>query len=448
MSETVVAETDMKFFDREDKIEALRKIRERSLAAAQFTVVTGRRRIGKTELVKRAFGDRAFVYLFVSRKSETDLVADFVEEFNRVLPEAVSPEVRSLQGFFREMFKAARMRPVTVFVDEFQDFYRVNPSVFTILQGLWDREHGNVRLNLVVCGSINSLISKIFLNRKEPLYGRQTAFMRIEPFSIAVLKEILHHYKRSYKPEDLLALWAFTGGVAKYVALLMDEDATDFDRMLKTAISEDSFFLEEGRVLLGDEFGRDYAVYFSILSVIARGVTTRNEIEQAVGRPVGGHLTRLEEDYHLVSKRLPFGATTTRLVRYQINDPFYRFWFRFIFKYDGMVQMRNFDLLRKFVKRDYPTFSGLALEGYFRKKFEESGEWSRLGNWWDRKGENEIDLIAQNELEGVCQVAEIKRDRKRIDLNALKEKFAHCRVALGLPNAIEPTFAGLSLEDM
>lgn len=70
MSETVVAETDMKFFDREDKIEALRKIRERSLAEAQFTVVTGRRRIGKTELLKRAFGDRAFVYLFVSRKSE------------------------------------------------------------------------------------------------------------------------------------------------------------------------------------------------------------------------------------------------------------------------------------------------------------------------------------------------------------------------------------------
>lgn len=119
MSETVVAETDMKFFDREDKIGALRKIRERSLAETQFTVVTGRRRIGKTELVKRAFGDRDFVYLFVSRKSETDLVADFVEEFNRVLPEAVSPEVRSLQGFFREMFKAARMRPVTVFVDEF-----------------------------------------------------------------------------------------------------------------------------------------------------------------------------------------------------------------------------------------------------------------------------------------------------------------------------------------
>jgi len=438
----------MKFFDREDKIAALREIRERSLAEAQFTVVTGRRRIGKTELVKRAFGDRDFVYLFVSRKSETDLVADFVEEFNRVLPDAVSPEVRTLQGFFREMFKAAKAQPVTVFVDEFQDFYRVDPSAFSVLQGLWDREHGNARLNLVVCGSIYTLISKIFLNRKEPLYGRQTAFMRIEPFSVAVLKDILRHHKRNYAPEDLLALWAFTGGVAKYVALLMDAGATDFDRMLKTAIAEDSFFLEEGRILLGDEFGRDYAVYFSILSVIARGVTTRNEIEQAVGRPVGGHLTRLEEDYHLVSKRLPFGAKTTRLVRYQIDDPFYRFWFRFVFKYDGMVQMKNFDLLRKFVRRDYPTFSGFALESYFRRKFEESGDWSRLGNWWNRKGENEIDLIALNELDGVCRVVEIKRERKRIDLDALREKFAASRTVLGLSSTTEPEFVGLSMEDM
>lgn len=438
----------MKFFDREDKIAVLREIREKSLTEAQLTVVTGRRRIGKTELVKRAFGDRDFVYLFVSRKSEADLVADFVEEFNRVLPDAVSSEVRTFQGFFREMFKAARMQPVTVFIDEFQDFYRVNPSVFSILQGLWDRDHGNVRLNLVICGSINTLVSKIFLNRKEPLYGRQTAFMRIEPFCIAVLKAILRHHKRDYVPEDLLALWAFTGGVAKYVALLMDAGATDFDKMLKVAISEDSFFLEEGRVLLGDEFGRDYAVYFSILSVIARGVTTRNEIEQAVGRPVGGHLTRLEEDYHLVSKRLPFGAKTTRLVRYQINDPFYRFWFRFVFKYDGMVQMKNFDLLRKFVRRDYPTFSGFALESYFRKKFEESGNWSQLGNWWDRKGENEIYLIAHNELDGTCQVVEIKRDRRRIDLDALKDKFSACRTVLGLPRSAAPTFVGLSMEDM
>ena len=438
----------MKFFDREDKIEKLRAIREKSRSESQFTVMTGRRRIGKTELAKRAFGDEAFIYLFVSRKSETDLVEGFVEETNRVFPDAVSSEVRTLSGFFKELFKLAASQPLTVFIDEFQEFRKVNASMFSVLQGLWDREHDRIQLNLVVCGSINTLMNKIFLGRKEPLYGRQTAFLRLEPFSTDVLKEILEYHKKRPSPEDLLGLWSLTGGVAKYVALLMDAGATDLDAMLKTAISEDSFFLEEGRILLGDEFGKDYSVYFSILSAVARGVTTRNGIEQTVGRQVGGHLTRLEEDYHLLSKRVPFGAKTTRQIRYQIDDPFYRFWFRFIFRYDQMVQMKSFDLLRKLVKRDYPAFSGLALESYFRTRFAESGNWTNLGSWWDRKGENEIDLIAENELHGTLAIAEIKREGRRIDLDLLRRKFASCETTLSGRQHKEPTFLALSMEDM
>ena len=439
----------MKFFDREDKIKKLQEIRRRSVSEAQFTVITGRRRVGKTELVKHAYCEDDFAYLFVSRKSEADLVTGFVEEMNRVCPNSVSPEIHSIEGFFREVFKIAKSRPITVFIDEFQEFRRVCPSVFSVLQGLWDREHGNVKLNLVVCGSINSLMHEIFMSRREPLYGRQTAFMRVDPFSVKVLKEILRFHKKGYRPEDLLALWTFTGGVAKYVALLMDAGATDPAKMLASAIGEDSFFLEEGKVLLGDEFGKDYSTYFSILSAISRGVTTRNEIEQAVGRQVGGYLTRLEDDYHLVSKRMPFGAKTTRLVRYQIDDPFYRFWFRFIFKYDYMVQMKSFQLLRKIVVRDYPVFSGMALERYFRRKMEEDGRWSRVGSWWDRKGENEIDLIAENELDGTSIACEIKRDRSRIDLDALKAKFAvFAKASGGRWKRAKHDFLALSLEDM
>ena len=399
--------------------------------------------------MKRAYGEGDFAYLFVSRKSEADLVAGFVEEMNRICPDTVSTEIRSLEGFFKEMFKVARNRPITVFIDEFQEFRKVNPSAFSVLQGLWDREHGNVKLNLVVCGSINTLMHEIFMSRKEPLYGRQTAFMRIEPFSIRVLKDILRFHKKSCTAEDLLALWAFTGGVAKYVALLMDAGATDLDKMLKTAIDEDSFFLEEGKVLLGDEFGTEYSTYFSILSAISRGVTTRNEIEQVVGRQVGGYLTRLEDDYHLVSKRMPFGAKTTRQVRYQIDDPFYRFWFRFIFRYDYMVQMKSFELLRKIVARDYPVFSGLALERYLQKKMAEEGLWSRIGTWWDRRGENEIDIIAENEFDGKCVVCEVKRDKSRIDLDALKAKFAaFANASGGKWRQVKPDFLALSMKDM
>ena len=438
----------MKFFDREDKVANLRAIRDRSVAEAQFTVITGRRRVGKTMLAKHAFGDRPFVYLFVSCKGEPELVEGFVDEVNQVVPGAIAPEVRTLEGFFRELFKTARSHHLTVFIDEFQDFYKVKPSVFSVLQGLWDRNCESMRINLVVCGSVNALMNRIFFNRKEPLYGRQTAVVRLSAFSVEVLKDILGHHRRNYRPEDLLALWTITGGVAKYVALLMDAGATDFQSMAEFILSEDSFFLDEGRVLLSDEFGKDYTTYFSILSAIARGVTSRNEIEQSVGCQIGGHLTRLERDYHLISKRLPFDARTTRQVRYQIDDPFYRFWFRFVFRYDYMVQKGAFRLLKKIVRRDFAAFSGRALEEYFARKLVESGEWSRVGNWWDRKGENEIDLIAENELDGRLLVAEVKRDRKRIDLGQLESKFAAFAKATGRGGRKKPTYRALSLEDM
>lgn len=440
----------MKFFGREEKIERLRAIRTQAAQEAQFTVITGRRRVGKTELVKRAFADGDFAYLFVSRKSESDLVEGFVDEFNRIFPDAVSREIRTLEGFFREIFKFAKSaaQPITVFMDEFQECENVNPAFFSILQGLWDRGHDGARLNLVVCGSLNSVMNRIFMSRKEPLYGRQTAFMRVDPFPIAILKDILRHHRADYEPEDLLALWTLTGGVAKYVALLMDSGATTLDKMLKTVIAEDSFFLEEGRILLGDEFGKSYATYFSILSAIARGVTARSEIEQTVGRQIGGYLSRLEDDYHLISKITPFKAKTSRLTRYQIADPFYRFWFRFVFKYDYMVQMKSFDALRKLVRRDYPVFSGFALESYYRAVLAESGEWTRIGSWWDRRGENEIDIIAENEIDGRLLVAEVKREAKRISLDALREKFTAFVQASGISKKVTPEFTALSMDDM
>ena len=114
-----------------------------------------------------------------------------------------------------------------------------------------------------------------------------------------------------------------------------------------------------------------------------------------------------------------------------------------------MVQMKSFELLRKIVVRDYPVFSGLALERYFQKKMAEEGLWTRIGSWWDRRGENEIDLIAESELDGTCIVCEVNRDKSRIDLDALRGKFAaFANASGGKWKRAKPDFSALSLGDM
>lgn len=413
----------MKFFDRKTEIAKLREIRARAHESATLTVMTGRRRVGKTELVKQAFADEPFVYLFVTRSAEADLCDGFKSRIEAFTGRSIPGRVTKFRDLFRHLLELAHERPLTVVIDEFQDIFRVNPAIFSEMQREWDELSARAQINLVVTGSVNTLMNKIFKERKEPLYGRDTDCLTVRPFGVSVLKEILDFYHPRHTADDLLALWTFTGGVAKYVSLLMNRKAFSRRKMIDVLIEEDSYFLDEGWAVLVEEFGKDYGTYFSILSAIARGKTSRAEIMNEIAGDVGGYLTRLEDQYGLIAKNQPiFEPTANKNCRYRLNDNFFRFWFRFVFKYQYLVQVRMFDELRELVARDYEVFSGLALEGLFRSRFAERHAYSRMGGWWDRKGENEIDLVCENEFKGTLDFYEVKRDAKRFDRHALEAK--------------------------
>ena len=439
----------MKFFDRTNELEMLADIERRSRDNAQFTVLTGRRRVGKTSLLMRAFPKCDFAYLFVERKNEKDLCQTFKEELESQLGLTIYGEPERFTQIFEAIMRFASEKPITVVIDEFQEFIKVNPSVFSGIQKIWDLYKDKAKINLIVSGSVYTLIQKIFKSKKAALYGRETAFIKIDPFSVSVLKEILGEYSPGYSNEDLLALWSFTGGVAKYVEMLIDAGAFTKDAMIDFIIREDSPFVDEGRAVLVDEFGKEYGTYFSILSAIATGRTSRNEISQAIGRDAGGYLTRLENDYAVIAKKQPlFAATSAKSARYCLSDNFFVFWFRFVFKYGYLLEIKGHDRLREIIRRDYETFSGFALERYFRESFIESGKWTRLGSWWDRKGENEIDLLAENELDGMYAVCEVKRDKSRIDLERVKAKYGAFVKTSGKWKRVKPQFLALSIEDM
>ena len=281
----------MRFYDREQEILILREARNTAKKMARFTVVTGRRRIGKTSLIKEAYKDEPFVYFFVARKAEADLCEAYLEEVGEKLGIPTLGSSRHFSDIFRYLMRLSQTKSFTLVIDEFQDFYRVNKAVYSEMQDIWDEYEKTSKINLVVCGSIYSLMQKIFKHKKEPLYGRQTAELRVKPFRPSVLKQILADAKPDYTKEDLLALFTFTGGVAKYVCQLMDGGAQDKDAMIRYIISPNSTFLNEGKNNQIEEFGKDYGIYFSILSCIARGKNTRSEIEDVIGKEVGGYLT-------------------------------------------------------------------------------------------------------------------------------------------------------------
>lgn len=439
----------MKFFDRSEEIASLHEIREIAKNNAQFTVVTGRRRIGKTSLVWKAYEDEPILYFFVARKAESDLCEDYQLEIENKLGIPTIGRAEHFTDIFEFIMKLSIDRPITLFIDEFQEFFRVNKSVYSDMQRIWDIYSNKAHINLIVCGSIYSMMTKIFKDKKEPLYNRQTRFMTMRPFTPSVLKEILTEYNSDHTAEDLLALYSFTGGVAKYVQLLVDAGATTKEKMLNQIVEADSIFLGEGKAILIEEFGKDYGVYFSILSAIARGKTSRSEIESVVGREIGGYLTKLENEYEVIAKKQPlFEKSSTKNVRYTIEDNFFIFWFRFIYKYSYMLEIDNYESMKAIINRDYETFSGLMLERYFRRVLIERQAYTRIGGWWDRKGENEIDIVAENELNNEATFFEVKRKAANIDIEVLKQKAAAFLRATGEFKGYNISYKALSMEDM
>jgi AAA+ ATPase superfamily predicted ATPase len=406
-------------------LEVLSQIEQQSSETACFTIMIGRRRIGKTALLLRSSEGQKRLYLFVSRNSEAVLCRQFQQQISEALGLQIYGTINRFADLFEQLLIFAQNEHYTLIIDEFQDFDNINRAIFSEIQNLWDKYKDKIKLNFIVCGSIYSLMMKIFENNKEPLFGRLTSKIILKPFTISAIKNILQDYNPKYSAEDLLFLYTLTGGVSHYIALLMNAKATTFKKMLDFVTRSDSPFLNEGKDLLVSEFGRDYSTYFSILQLIAAGKTTQSELDSIIGKNTGAYLANLENQYSLIIKNKPmFSKPESRNTHWTIDDNFLRFWFRFIYPNQALIEMGKLDLLKLYITNNYEQYSGLLLEKYFRQKFAEEETITAIGNFWDNNGENEIDLIALNDFNKTAIIAEVKRNPKRISLQTLSMKIA------------------------
>lgn len=436
----------MRFYNREKELELLQEIHKRSASSAQMTFVVGRRRIGKTRLLVSAYKDIKAVYFFIAKKNEALLCAEFSEEIRQQLQIPIFGEIKSFEAIFELLMQEAKRQPMTVIIDEFQEFISVNPSTYSSMQKSWDANKEESKINLVLCGSVYSIMYRIFESAKEPLFGRATQRMHVKAFDIETVKGVLKDYAPRHTAEDLLAFYMVTGGVAKYVELLVQQNAHSKATILECIFAENSLFLDEGRNVLIEEFGKEYGNYFSILSLIASGKTSRVEMESIMEMDLGGFLNRLENEYNLVKKIRPIlSKPGSRTIKYKISDNFLSFWFRFIYKHRSAVEAGNLEYLLEIVQRDYTTYSGKVLEDYFIEKIKAEKRFNLLGTYWEKRNTNEIDIVAVNDLEKKVLFAEVKRQKKNISISVLKEKSKTLQQRF---KGYEFSFAGLSLEDM
>lgn len=443
----------MKFYNRTQEIEELRRIQGRAFESrSRMTVITGRRRIGKTSLALRATqGDYPAVYLFVSRKNEASLCSEFSTLISSQLKIHVPAGMKSFRELFYFLMEAGKNIKFNLIIDEFQEFFNINPSVFSDMQNIWDSYRNDTYVNLLLMGSVYSMMHKIFESYHEPLFGRADATIRLSGFGTETMKEIMRDFRPDYTNDELLAFYCITGGVPKYIELLCEDTDLSIDGMIHFIVRENSPFIHEGRTLLIEEFGKDYGLYFSVLNCIASGINTQGAIEDMLGGvTVAGHLKRLIEDYSLIKRVRPIlSKPRSQNVQYEITDNFLKFWFNYFDRNQTLVELNNFERLRDIVRSDYPTFSGHALEKWFRLKMMESHQYSDIGSWWERKKgkeANEIDIVGIKTDNKTTLVAEVKRQRRNYNHKEFMEKVERIKSCLLTGYKVETEL--LTLEDM
>jgi uncharacterized protein len=435
----------MKFYNRHQELALLNKLDQQAKNEGIMTVLTGRRRVGKTMLALHYTQEKRFLYLFVARKEEQLLCQEFLEEIKKQFSLPIIGEIHYFKDVFALLLEIAKKQKFTLIIDEFQEFFQINPAVYSDIQRLWDLNKHSIKLHVIFIGSIYSLMHKIFENDKQPLFGRANRILGVKAFSLKTTEAILKE-RKLLSAENFFTFYMIAGGMPKYLAIFFKEQAENFQDMVNIILQTDSLFLNEGKNILIEEFGRDYLTYFTILELISQGKKARSEIEALLSRDVGGYLQRLEFDYAVIARHRSIHAKiNTRNQKYKIIDNFLNFWFRFIYRYRTAIEIENFTYVKNMIKRDYKSYCGPFLERFFQQRLAETGKFNQIGSYWEKGNQNEIDVVAINDLEKHIVIAETKLNKSKISLEKLQKK---SESLLRYYPDYTPTFLSLSVEDV
>ena len=391
----------MKFLGREKEILDLEKEYARD---GGFVVIYGRRRIGKTTLIKQFIKSKTAFYFLATKEVESQSMKRFAGVIARTTGNSVLQ--KAAFSDWLDLFQAvadyrSNEKKVLV-IDEFPYLVKVNDSFPSILQNAWDEILNDSNVMLILCGSLISMMKKHALSYESPLYGRRTAQMRIAPLPFTTVYE---NQKLSF--EEAAEQYSITGGVPKYMEFFSDGQPL-YEQIKENVLSKNSFLYEEPNFLLTDEV-QVPTNYFSIIKVIADGNHKLGTIAGILGLETSAltpYLKTLSE-LGFIEKQVPVtekNAEKTRKGLYFISDNFLRFWFRYVYPYKGELEIDNMqislDELDKDFKEKFVAFAykDICKEIFARLCSDKAIDFtpSKIGSYWlnDKSGNTQIDVMA------------------------------------------------------
>lgn len=414
----------MPFHDRQDEISFLANQAQGDRAA--LVVLYGRRRTGKTALLRHFAQDRTSVFFVADQSSRVHQLAAFSAAVFQGLGESglEGTSFPTWEASLNFLAARARQAPLLVVLDEFSYLCDADPSLPSVIQRLWDSGLRESRLHLILCGSYVSFMEREVLSAKNPLYGRRTGDWLLEPFR-AVESGL---FLPSLSPDTRMQVYGILGGIPAWLERWRPDQSLE-ENLLDLVLRKGAPLREEPRFLLMEEL-RDPRVYFSLCRAVACGATSPNEIAQAAGLPDRGVTSRYLEtlrSLRVLERQVPVterNPERTRRGHWRLADPLFRFWFRFVLPNTSTLEFGDPEMVLHTRILPYLdqhlsiAFEDVARQHVWNLVRRGEGSWERVGGWW--RASDEVDVVAVSEAAGSLLLGEVKWSRNPVGLDILE----------------------------
>lgn len=390
----------MEFLDRKEEIKELRRVLD-SQTSARFVVVYGRRRLGKSTLIKHVLAPGDIYYM------ASDVVDAVQEGMLQDLLSQKFPEIgmAKFSGWEELLLMLNRLatEQFTLCLDEFPYMVKHSPELPSILQRILDSKQ--LKYNLVICGSSQRMMQEMILSQSEPLYGRANAILDIRPIPLPYLQEGLH-----LGPVETIEEYSVWGGVPRYWEL-REEYTSLSDAIRGMMLGPTTVLYDEPKRLFLDDMTVTVQSE-SLMAVIAAGANRISEIASRMGREATSLFTPIDKLIQMsyVRREIPFGESPKKSRRgiYRINDPMMDFYYTFIMPNMSSLARGRKAIVMEEIENDFNEYVARHWEHLCREAVSGNRlfgyRWGEASRWWgsvkgSEKGmfkEMEFDVMAES----------------------------------------------------
>ena len=405
----------MVFINREKELEFLEE--RWKDGTPQFIVIWGKRRVGKTELVKQFIKDKPHIYFLSESTSEREQLKRFSFSIGNFFKEPLL----LTRGFatWEESFRYIKEKDkrFILVIDEFPYLIQSNSAITSLFQKAWDEYWSKSRIYLMLLGSSMAMMETEVLGYRAPLYGRRTGQWRLDPMGF----KSVSRFRQDRSFEDRVLHFAVAGGIPAYWLQFSDE--LDFIENLRThVLKKGEMLYDEVEFVMREEL-REPRYYFALLQAIAHGKRKLSEIVNATGitQPMANKYLGVLADLKIVEREVP--VTEEKPLKskkglYMIVEEFFRFWFRFVFPHRAELEMGDIDSVLRKIRSELPqylssVYEKIAVETL--KVHKDIFPFTSIGRWWHRS--EEIDIVAINKEENSVLFCEVKWSNKPVGIN-------------------------------